>query len=121
LGISQKETNDNSNCNTVIGVHPHIWTLLSKEALERRKTGDICVNSLLKDYLLLEKDLELCDSGDKCMNEEYLSDRRTIFHLQPDVYDLLNQAALELGLSIDDFAELLIERYLTDKQFLDLK
>ena len=49
-----------------------------------------------------------------------MSDRRAIFHLQPDVYDLLNQAALERGLSIYDFAELLIERYLTNEEFLDL-
>jgi len=69
----------------------------------------------------LEKDLELLDSGDKSMKEEeYMSDRRAIFHLQPDVYDLLNQAALERGLSIDEFVELLIERYLIDEEFLDL-
>src|SRR5262245_28560369 len=108
--------NGNTDCHTDIGVHPHVWTLLSKVALERRKTGDGYANSLLKSYVLLQKDLELQDNGDISM-EAHMSDRGAIFHLEPDVYDLLRQAALERGLSIDDFTELLIVRYLTDVEF----
>ena len=103
---SQLESNGNTDCHTIIAVHPHVWTLLSKVALERRKTGDDYANSLLKSYVLLHKDLELHDSD--LIMEAHMSDRRTIFRLKPDVYDLLKQAALERGLSIDDFAELLL-------------
>ena len=86
----QLKANDNTDCHTIIVVRPYAWTLLSKVALERRRTGDDYVNSLLKSYVSLQNDLELHDS-DLSM-EAHKSDRRAIFHIEPYVYDLLEQS-----------------------------